>query len=630
MLEYLPVAAFLLLFQLLRSRLSGLRLAFLGAAVVWAAFATIATEVLGAARALDRNTVATIWTLACAGLLAGVYRTRRPALRPQWSQFDPLSRALAAVIGVLAAVMAVTALNCAPNTYDVMAYHMPRIMMWLQQRSLAFFPTHMANMNFMPPGNEILQLQFMILGRGDLLANAVGWFAWLGTQASVSLALQRLGAGTRAQWTGAFLAATLPQAVLVATGSKNDVTLAFWLVATFALALVFRDETNPTHAGLLALSAALALLTKSLAWFLLPSFGLALLAFYTRSTWLASIRQTPLMLALVLAVTGPSWWRSYREYGSITGPPIGNRDMLFGYQCEHINPRGIAANLVRNVAVQFNVAPPRVHDFLDGAFRGMVLQLGQDPDDPSSLWPGTRFHLQPFYWGEGGASNTVHLLLYGGLALAACFRPRRELLALWAAAAVGFFLFSAYLRWQPWHTRLHLPLFVFAAIPAGWMLGRLPARWTAAPLLALVGAVALYASTQNTLRPLSGPYNVLSGSRTDSLFAERRADGPSYQAAISAIAASGCRRVGVIGGYGHFYYPAYVLLGVFQEEREVVMLRDDAGHLQPERFEPCAIFCVECVGYRPRTDKLRSLGFRPHDFAAHQVWLKPAEPAPAQ
>lgn len=626
MLEFLPVAVFLLLFQLFRSHLGGVRLAFLAAAVTWAAYATVLSEALGAFHLLERTQVAVLWSVAGAALLYAVARARRPALRLDWRSLDPLSRALAAVIAALAAILAVTALNCPPNTYDVAAYHLPRILMWVQDRSLAFFPTHMANMNFMPPGNEILQLQFVLLGRGDLLANCTQWFAWLGTLAAVSLALQRLGGGARVQWTGAFLAACLPEAVLVATGAKNDVTLTFWLLTSFALALVLRDETNPIHAALLGLAIGLALLTKSLAWFLLPSFGLALLAIFPRAAWLASFRQLPILLAMVLAVAGPFWLRSAREYGSITGPRLGHRDMPFGYQCERFTPAGVAANLVRNTAVQFNIGPPAVHDALDRAFRSAVATLGQDPDDPASLWPGTKFHLQPFYWGEGGISNTAHLLLFLGLAIAAAVRPRRPVLALWAAAAVAFFLFSAYLRWQPWHTRLHLAIFAFASIPAGWMLGRLPARWTAAPLLACIGAVALYAATQNTLRPLTGPFNVLDTPRTDSLFAERRADGPNYQAAIAAIAATGCRRVGVIGGYGHFYYPAFLLLGVLDGEREVRMLMDDQGRLQPANFQPCAIFCTECAGYRPRTALLQSLGYQSRDFAAHQVWLRPEPP----
>lgn len=638
MLEYVPLAAFLLLFQVVRSRLAGLRLAFLAAATAWAAFAVVIAEALGAFHALQRTAVTSLWLSACAGLGFLLFRSRtRPVplwslAKAEWRAIEPWTRALAGVSALLAAVLGVTALSTAPNTYDVMAYHMPRVMIWLQDRSLAFFPTHMANMNFMPPGNELIQLTFAVLGQDDLLANCVQWFAWLGALAAVSLALKLLGSSRRGQWLGLFLAATLPQGVLVATGAKNDVTLAFWLVTAFTFALAFGRENTAANAVLLALAAALSLLTKSLAWFLLPAFGLAVLLVWNRNTWLALFRQTAGMAALILLVAGPFWLRSYREYGSITGPRIGHRDMPFGYECERFTPAGIAANIVRNLAVQFNLGPAGLHQSLDNGFRSAVAALGQDPDDRQSLWPSTRFHLQPFYWGEGGMSNTAHLLLYGGLGLLALAGWRRREnwtpLALWASTAVAFLLFSGYLRWQPWHTRLHLPIFLFGAIPAGWMLGRLPGKWIAAPLLALFGGVALYASTQNTLRPLTGPFSVLSANRTTTLFGERRADGPSYEAAVATIANSGCRKVAVIGGRSHFYYPALVLLGAFTGEREIRFLRQEGSTLEPPDYQPCALFCVECAGIQSRAELMRKFGLEVRDFADHQVGLKPATAAP--
>lgn len=639
MLEYVPVAAFLLLFQVVRSRLGGLRLAFLAAATVWTAFAVVIAETLGAFHALQRMALASFWLAACAGLAFLLFRRRtRPApiwnlARAEWRAMDPWTRALAGVSALLAAILGVTALSTAPNTYDVMAYHMPRVMVWLQDRSLGFFPTHMANMNFMPPGNEIIQLNFAVLGQDDQLANCDQWFAWIGALAAVSLALKLLGSGRPGQWMGLFLAATLPQGVLVATGAKNDVALTFWLVAAFAFALAFGRENSRAHAALLALAAALALLTKSLAWFLLPAFLLAVLLLWTRETWMALFRQIAVMVALIVMVAGPFWFRSYREYGSITGPRIGHRDMPFGYECEHFSPTGIAANVVRNLAVQFNLGPDGLHQSLDNGFRSAVRALGEDPDDKQSLWPGTRFHLQPFYWGEGGMSNTAHLLLYVGLALAAVFgwrKPESRLsLALWASTGVAFLLFSGYLRWQPWHTRLHLPIFLFGTIPAGWMLSRLPAKWTAAPLLLVFGGVALHASTQNTLRPLAGPYSIFDANRTATLFAERRADGPSYEAAVATIANSGCRKVAVIGGRSHFYYPALVLLGGFTGEREIRFLRPEGATVEPSGYRPCALFCVECAGIRSRAELMQRFGLEVRDFADHQVGLKPATAAPA-
>src|SRR5262249_57994022 len=109
-------------------------------------------------------------------------------------------------------------------------------------------------------------------------------------------------------------------------------------------------------------------------------------------------------------------------------------------------------------------------------------RLGLDVEDPETTWPDTHFEVPPYHsflYHEDVSGNFAHLLLLGllpvGWVAGRCRPPRtwspadRSLAtrgppAVLIAVLLGAALtFSLLLRWQPWHSRLHLPWFVMAS-----------------------------------------------------------------------------------------------------------------------------------------------------------------------
>ena len=74
-------------------------------------------------------------------------------------------------ISIIIALVGTVALLSPPNTWDVMTYHLPRIVHWLQNRSVAFYPTHEPRQLFMPPWAEFAVLHFHALFGDDRLDN---------------------------------------------------------------------------------------------------------------------------------------------------------------------------------------------------------------------------------------------------------------------------------------------------------------------------------------------------------------------------------------------------------------------------------------------------------------------------
>jgi hypothetical protein len=113
---------------------------------------------------------------------------------------------------------------------------------------------------------------------------------------------------------------------------------------------------------------------------------------------------------------------------------------------------------------------------------------------------------------EDLAGNGPHLSLIVLSAVAALVwgrfsRPRWLLLGVSAAILLGFLLFCLVLRWQPWHTRLQLPLFVLCSPLVAAM------RFRRRSVLPAAAAVVLMAWASpflinNTSRSLCGQFSI--------------------------------------------------------------------------------------------------------------------------
>jgi hypothetical protein len=104
----------------------------------------------------------------------------------------------------------------------------------------------------------------------------------------------------------------------------------------------------------------------------------------------------------------------------------------------------------------------------------------------------------------------VQTLLLLGLPLLLATRrgvgDRRGVLVVWALAAAGFLLFSAVFKWQLWHGRLLVPLFVLGAPAAAVACA---ARRPIALLVAVAALVGALPTLQILQRPLLGERSIL-------------------------------------------------------------------------------------------------------------------------
>ena len=578
------------------------------------------TEGLGAFGELQRLPLMAAWSavVVIAALLA-VLRSW-PRRFPQFSLSNVAPLDAIAILGVIAiaAILAVIAWISPPNSADAMAYHMPRVLYWAQQRSVSFFPTPYYNQIMLQPLAEYFALHTFILSGGDHFVNFVQWLGMAGSIVCVSSIAQQFGAGTRGQTIAALFCATLPNGILQASGAKNDYLLALWLACLTYFALRYVEKHEGAELLYAGCSLGLALLTKATAYLFIPGVLLALAAPAWRSFGSARLIRIAVFLTVcALAINGPQYLRNIDLSGSPLGFDSAQGDGFFRWRNESFGWRQTASNLLRNSADQLGARSPRWNQGVYDAVLRVHTWIHAGANDPGTTWRWTEYQPPRNANHEANANNRWHLLilLIVAIALAARFRDTG---ALWrfgylASLLLGFVLFSFYLKWQPFQARLLLPLFVLAAPVAGAEIEKLrPALLQWVVCLFLLNNARPYLF-ENWIRPLEGPNSILHTRRDDNYFSDlgQFHNRDSYTAALKAVDASGCGTVGIDSTVFQLEYPFEALLRETNPQAQFVhtgVSNASAKYAAGQIEQPCAVLCMNCAGSPERLRLYSSFG----------------------
>jgi len=574
-----PLLTFALSFLLLRSsagagrEVPGWRECWLAACVIWGIAVVGLTEFLSVFRSLSFP-----WLLSAWGSLATVlillYFRRTVAARPRGypptlsGQLSVLDRLLLASALFLVALPGMTALIAPPNNWDSMTYHMSRIMHWIQHGSVEHYPTNVTRQLFLTPWAEFAVLQFQLLTRGDRLANLVQWMSMISSMCGVSLITKHLGGDVPTQLAAAVIAGAIPMGILQASSTQNDYVGAFWLVcfAHYVIRLTRdpRASSNPSLPVLAGASLGLALLTKGTAYL----FGLPLLAWAVfaslRSRSFRALRMTAAVVLVAIVLNTGHFARNLTVFGSVLGPEAETRYLAN----DVINGPVFISNVLRNAGLHLEAPSWRVNAATMKVIVSAHELLDIDMNDPRTSYGGGqgefRFDLDKPLLHEDLAGNGLHMVLSLLAIASAVLLPRsaRWPHVRWYAFAIcgAFGLFCAYLKWQPWGSRLQLPLFVLATPLIAVMALRVIGR-SGAKIVAVVAAVAaLPWLLSNQSRPLIGEASLFTMRRDDLYFMNRPSLSTVYRRATEQIRLTGCRQVGLALGSNDWEYPFWILL----------------------------------------------------------------------
>ncbi len=532
------------------------REAFLAAAILVGAYATILAEGLGLFGAVNVWTIRGAW-LVTAGLLTG-YSFRKKAFLSWRIHAVSLTWSEGVVLGAvvfIALLSAIIAFQCPPNTADSMVYHLPRVMFWAQNGSLSDYPTPILRQLNYPPGAEILLLNLYLLAGDDRWLNFLQWFAMIGSVIGVSVLAKRLGAGTRAQLLAALIAATVPMGVLQSNSTQTDYVLTFWVICTavFVWRAVFtEDKASVIWTGL---SVSLAVLTKGTAFitlvFLFFLFWKGRNKDFVRTTKIIGI-----LLGLLILLNVGYWTRNMLAQPGHGIFPENETGLLV----EHFWPQGIAANTIRHAALHFMTPFDAQVQALHNFVFAIEDKLGVAHNDgrlfsydPSQAFSGH------YVFNEDVAANMLHFIMGTVMIFIALFFWSKQERLYAGCVLAACILLTGAVKWQPWASRFHLPLFLLAAPLIGIGMNKMRAWGWGMGAVLVIFAVSLLMT--HNLRPLIGNPNIFTfKDRRMWYFAHIQDTTGAYGQVAALVRSLGCKNIGLITGQGSFAYPLWPLI----------------------------------------------------------------------
>ena len=434
-------------------------------------FAAVTTEILSLFNGLHILGLTLVWILLDVVLLAAVIfllankEERSFQLQSARDFITDLTRGEIFMVGVIVFFLLVTgliALLSPPNNVDSMVYHMARVAHWIQNQNVRFYPTWVERQNHAMPLAEYGILHLQILSRSDRFANLIQWSAYLGSIILSSLMAREFKLSRRYQLLAGFLVAVLPMAILQSTSTQNDLVVSFFVLAFGYYLIRFGDRKKLKPQLFAALALGLALLTKGTAYIYTAAVGLVfgvgqLKEVYRRDR--SKLIRHGFRLAIIVILALALNLGHFSRNMSLYGHPLSTANERV--TTDQISLPIIFANLIRNAAVQLATPIRGLNQWLT---KGVQVLLGPRINQAESTFAGADYRVV-FFLNEDYAGNIFHFILLSIILVFAFMKSGRQTPKSWSYTWVlisSLVLFSGLIKWQPWVSRLQLPLFVFA------------------------------------------------------------------------------------------------------------------------------------------------------------------------
>lgn len=536
--------------------------------LAWAALVLVA-DLLSLAGTFDRRGILLAeLVLAAATLAINRHHLAVPRLSPRRAaqmvgRLRSAGPEYAILAGVLAAALAVNlvlAVTVAPNTPASLSYHLSRAAYWVQEGSVFHFHGAEASQAAMPPNGEIALAWLLALGDRDTLVQLVQYLAYLVVIAGVYEGARLLRFEPRMALFAALLFGAMPQPLLQASSTQNDLVAAAALIAATVFATRGLRSGRRPELALAAAAIGLAAGTKVTALTAVPA--VAVLAVVL--AWpavprrrLAALAGAMVMGALILAA--PNYIQNQRDFGDPLGPPesataVGGDPRT--PRTAQPQPGDRLADISRTAWTSFVQTVP-----IDAGWVGDALEPAARAADEKSADP-VRAAIDEDLSGYGLLGLAVFIPCW----LYALLRGPRIRRAAALAAAIPLGVVAAAFPYSLAAGRIVLPFAVLAAPLLALAAAR---RWTRAAAAALACAAILPVVLVNPSKPVLryDGTTVFQLDRVDQL--TRRGGGRESLTAINAV----LPHDSTLGLYGRDTTLDYPLFGDRLQRRLVRVVR---------------------------------------------------------
>ncbi len=453
-----------------------LRNAFVKAFLAFSFFAYLFVEIFSINNLLTATTIGTAWGIVVMVTIYFSFKRRvqvNVTFIAAWSALFRIEKKylyllLASVVFILLPLL-LLAIFIPPNNWDSLAYHLPRIEHWIQDKNIYPYPTHLIRQIITPPLSEYLLLNIRILAGNDWFLNILQFMALLAMIAAFTQILKQLKVSYKGQVLGYALLLSLPMVIFQSTTTQTDLLSAFFLIAflLYTLNFIQSNYTNKTDFLLLVLAISLGILTKyTIAIFALPFILLIIYKVLAtkKGTWIIWTALTAILIASI--ILAPFLVRNLISFGSLTGNDYFEASM----SNSHISIQYTIANAFKNIADFISIPINFFNEILLRVLNKVHSILGISINDNGANWNKMEFIINN-HLNEDSAGSLLHfLLIVLSIPLIWKLKNRKNLLWVCFGLFATFIIYSAIFRYSPWNNRLFLPLIIVWLIVVAYIL----------------------------------------------------------------------------------------------------------------------------------------------------------------
>ena len=342
-----------------------------------------------------------------------------------------------------------------PNNWDSLAYHLPRIEHWIQNKNIYPYPTNLIRQIITPPFSEYVLLQLRILSGNDWFLNLLQYCSLIGVLFISTQLFQFLKINYQGQILLCCVLISLPMLIFQSTTTQTDLLSAFYLLAFILFSYLFIQNNNKQSFIYLVIALSIGTLTKyTIAIFALP-FILYIIYHVVKqksiSLLLFSITSS-VIIATVIFV--PFLYRNYLSFESLTGneyfgASMSNAKITLGYTI---------SNSIKNIADFISVPVNAFNNLMLSLIDQIHLLVGISVNDKGANWNEMNFIVNN-HLNEDSAGSLLHFIIFlVSLVLLFRWNDKKWVVLYIVGLLLTFFIYSSIFRYSPWNNRLFLPL----------------------------------------------------------------------------------------------------------------------------------------------------------------------------
>jgi hypothetical protein len=393
-----------------------------------------------------------------------------------------------------------------PNNWDSMAYHLPRVEHWIQNKNIYPYPTNIVRQVLTSPLSEYIIANFQILASTDSFSNLVQFASFIFILFSATLIFSLLKIGINGQLFLFLALLSLPMMLFQATTTQTDLLASFFFISfiLFALLIIQTEANFETNFIFLALSLTIGILTKyHIAIFAAPIVIYLLFELIKKKNnknTIFAVLISCLTIALILA---PLFARNIYFFGNITGKDLFDENATIVNNT--ISIQNMVSNNFKHIVDFISIPINGYNNILFSVNHSLHNLIGVSENMPGNNWAGEPFTINN-YLNEDTAGSIIHaLLIILSLLLLFKSKHKTKLLLLFAYCFIAFSLYGSLFRYTPFDIRLLLPVLILLIIISTYIIyTNITNIYTVNGLMFLFLIISIFPVYFNRAKPIFG------------------------------------------------------------------------------------------------------------------------------